>query len=37
MNLTYGILRAQYREGFAEPRLIEPNVPLAYEIRHLEV
>ncbi len=33
MNLTYGIMRAQYREGFEDPRLIEPNVPLEYSIR----
>ena len=33
MNLTYGIMRAQYREGFEQPQLIEPNVPLEYSVR----
>ncbi|HIG54666.1 MAG TPA: CocE/NonD family hydrolase [Candidatus Latescibacteria bacterium] len=33
VNLTYGIMRAQYREGFAKPKAIQPNVPLEYVIR----
>lgn len=33
MNLTYGIMRAQYREGFEQPQLIEPNVALEYSVR----
>ena len=33
VNLTYGILRTQYREGFETPKLIRPNVPLEYTIR----
>lgn len=33
MNLTYGIMRAQYREGYENPRPIEANVPLQYRVR----
>ena len=33
VNLTYGIMRAQYREGFENPKLIEPNVPLEYTVK----
>ena len=33
VNLTYGIMRAQYREGFSQPRPIEANVPLEYTVR----
>jgi putative CocE/NonD family hydrolase len=33
VNLTYGILRAQYREGFADPVPVQPNVPLEYVVR----
>jgi len=33
MNLTYGILRAHYREGYENPRPIKANVPLEYRVR----
>ena len=32
-NLTYGILRAQHRNGYGTPSLIEPNRPYEYTIR----
>lgn len=32
VNLTYGILRARYRHGYADPALIEPDKPLEYTI-----
>lgn len=31
-NLADGVIRARYREGFAEPRLIEPGAVLEYTI-----
>jgi uncharacterized protein len=33
VNLTYGIMRARYRDGFDNPTLIEPGKPILYEIR----
>jgi hypothetical protein len=33
VNLTYGIMRAQYREGFEHPKLIQPDTPLEYTVR----
>jgi putative CocE/NonD family hydrolase len=33
MNLTYGLMRAHYREGFENPQPIKPNVPLQYQVR----
>ena len=33
MNLTYGIMRARYREGYEQPGAIQPNVPLEYVVR----
>jgi len=33
VNLTYGIMRARYRDGFDNPSLIEPGKPYLYEIK----
>ena len=33
VNLTYGILRARYRDGYEVPNLIEPGRPYEYTIR----
>jgi putative CocE/NonD family hydrolase len=33
VNLTYGIMRARYRNGFDSPALIEPGKPYRYEIK----
>jgi putative CocE/NonD family hydrolase len=33
VNLTYGIMRARYREGFDNPSLIERGKPYLYEIK----
>ena len=33
MNLTYGILRAHYREGYENPSPIKADVPLKYRVR----
>lgn len=33
MNLTYGMMRAQYRDGYENPMLLEPNRVYAYEIK----
>ena len=33
VNLTYGIMRASYRDGFTRPSLIEPGVPYEYVIQ----
>ena len=33
VNLTYGIMRAQYRNGYDNPSLIEPGQPYEYTIR----
>ena len=33
VNLTYGIRRAQYREGYVEPKPVQPNVPVEYTVR----
>ena len=33
VNLTYGIMRARYRNGFDSPALIEPDKPYLYEIK----
>jgi putative CocE/NonD family hydrolase len=33
VNLTYGIMRARYRNGFDSPTLIEPGKPYLYEIK----
>ena len=33
VNLTYGILRAQYRESIETPQPIQPGIPLEYTIR----
>ena len=33
VNLTYGIMRARYREGYDNPSLIEPGQPYEYTIR----
>jgi hypothetical protein len=32
VNLTYGIMRARYRDGYDNPRLIEPGRPYEYTI-----
>lgn len=33
VNLCYGIMRAQYRDGYDAPSLIEPGVPYEYTIK----
>ena len=33
VNLTYGIMRARYRDGYDKPTLIEPGRPYEYTIR----
>ena len=33
VNLTYGIMRAQYRDGYDAPTLIEPGRPYEYTVR----
>ena len=33
MNLTYGIMRAQYREGYENPSLLEPGQTYEYNIK----
>ena len=33
VNLTYGIMRARYRDGYDNPNLIEPGKPYEYTIR----
>ncbi len=33
MNLTYGIMRAQYREGYENPELLEPGQTYQYDIK----
>ena len=33
VNLTYGIMRARYRDGFDEEILLEPNTPYKYTIK----
>jgi putative CocE/NonD family hydrolase len=33
VNLTYGIMRARYRDGFDKETLIEPGKPYLYEIK----
>ncbi len=33
VNLTYGILRAQYRGGYENPVLLEPNEPCEFSVR----
>jgi putative CocE/NonD family hydrolase len=33
VNLTYGIMRASYRDGFEEPALMEPGMPYEFVIR----
>ena len=33
VNLTYGIIRARYRNGYDNPSLIEPGNPYEYTIR----
>lgn len=33
VNLTYGIMRARYRNGYDDPSLIEPGRPYEYTIR----
>lgn len=33
MNLTYGIMRAQFRDGYDKPSLLEPNTPYEYDIK----
>ncbi len=33
MNLTYGIMRAQYREGYEDPKLLEPGRVYDYSIK----
>ena len=33
VNLTYGIVRARYRDGYDNPSLIEPGTPYEYTIR----
>ena len=33
MNLTYGIMRAQYRDGYEDPKLLEPGQVYEYDIK----
>ncbi|MDE0593384.1 MAG: peptidase, partial [Dehalococcoidia bacterium] len=33
VNLTYGVMRARYRDGFDEEILLEPNIPYKYTIK----
>lgn len=33
MNLTYGIMRAQYREGYDNPRLLTPGQVYEYDVK----
>jgi putative CocE/NonD family hydrolase len=33
MNLTYGIMRAQYREGYENPKLLEPGETYEYDVK----
>ena len=33
MNLTYGIMRAQYREGYEDPKLLNPGQVYEYDIK----
>lgn len=33
MNLTYGIMRARYRNGYATPEFLEPDRPYEYRIQ----
>ncbi len=33
VNITYGIMRARYRDGFDEEILLEPNTPYKYTIK----
>src|SRR5258707_1313688 len=32
VNLTYGIMRARYRNGYDSPALLEPGKPYLYEV-----
>jgi uncharacterized protein len=33
VNLSYGYMRASYREGYAEPKLLEPGRPYEYRVK----